>query len=770
MSIKNVAVIGAGVMGSGIAAQIANASVDVMLLDMVSTQSGNRNMLAEQAIKRLLKMEPQALMHKNNARKINTGNIEDDLKQISHADWVIEAVVEKLEIKQLIYKRLHNLCPPHTLISSNTSTIPLHLLSKGMPDAFRKRFLITHFFNPPRYMRLLEVVASDELEKKLLHGLIKFADITLGKGCVRCKDSPGFIANRIGTFWIQTALLQAFEEQLSIEQCDAAMSLFGVPKTGVFGLLDLVGLDLMPFVLDGFKHTLPADDELVHIAQIPTLMQNMLDKGLIGRKGAGGFYRLHKYQGKRFKQAIDLTSGEYYDSERFRLKQGAETPEALRHFLLQDQPLNRYCLKVWMDTLGYAAHVMPDIADTIEAVDNAMRWGYNWRYGPFELIDRLGCQWFAEHLNRPSHAIPALVADNAPLYQVVNNQQQFKAPSGQYQALTRPEGIVLLHDIKTKSKPLLSSPSASLWDIGDACVCLEFHSKMNTLDPDILKFIQKSIDLCSLYYKAMVIYNEGDNFSAGANLTLLMPAINNHDFDEVRSILQLGQHSFQMLKNAPFPVVGAPSGLALGGGCEILLHCDAIQAHAELYMGLVEVGVGLVPAWGGCKELLQRWMQHAQRPGGALPPIAKVFQIIGMASVSTSAQEAKNMLFLSADDKITMNRDRLLADAKDLALSLVKGYQPRLSYNFELPGKTACAALSMFTRTLQLLGKVSSYDVKIAHQLAHILSGGHTDITQPCSEQDILDLEVEAFLSLVQQEKTHARLQHMLSTGKPLRN
>ena len=770
MNIEKVAVIGAGVMGASIAAHVANAGIPVDLLDVVPKQGSNRNSIAEGAIGKLLKIEPKAFMHPTNVGLLTTGNMEDDLGRLAHVDWVIEAVVENQAIKQAVYQQLAIICRPDTLISSNTSTLPLRLLTCNQADSFKRRFMITHFFNPPRYMRLLELVAPSELDAGLLDTIITFADVKLGKGCVLCNDTPGFIANRIGTFWIQTALLDAIALNLTVEQCDAAMGLFGIPKTGVFGLLDLVGLDLMPHILESFKQILPPNDYLSTIATVPPLLQSMIAKGYTGRKSQGGFYRLKSDTGHAVKESIDLQSGTYHVSEKFQIKDVSHQPNDLSRFLTGDDPLNRYTWQVFSRTLNYTAGLIPEITADLTAVDMAMRLGYNWRYGPFELLDRLGVDWFVEQLTREQRQIPELLATRHDLYRVDKAALQFRDKSDHYHPLQPQEGVLLLNDIKRQGTALLENASASLWDIGDDIVCLEFHSKMNTLDPDTLELIQQSLDIIKKDYKGLVIYNEGEHFSTGANLTLLVPAILQKDWETITFIIKLGQKTYQALKYAPFPVVGAPSGLALGGGCEILLHCDAIQAHAELYAGLVEVGVGLIPGWGGCKELLRRWYAFPKRPGGPMPFIAKTFEIIGFAKLTQSAQDARELLFLSENDGITMNKNRLLADAKARVLVLAADYKPPEPTDYFLPGASAQTALEMVTRQLVAVGKVSAYDLEVSRQLAYVLSGGDTDISRPLAEQDMLDLELEAILTLVKQPSTLARLEYMLKTGKPLRN
>ncbi|WP_305907829.1 3-hydroxyacyl-CoA dehydrogenase NAD-binding domain-containing protein [Methylomarinum sp. Ch1-1] len=770
MNIERVAVIGAGVMGSGIAAQVANAGIAVYLLDLPAQEGSNRNAIAEAAIAKLLTTEPPPLMLSENVGLIHPGNNEDDLFRLAEVDWVIEAVVENPAVKRDLYRKLDKVCRPGTLISSNTSSLPLHVLTQELPDSFKRRFLITHFFNPPRYMRLLELVTSSDLAPEALDRIRVFADQKLGKGCVLCHDTPGFIANRIGTFWIQTAIREAIALNLSVEQSDAVMTLFGIPKTGVFGLLDLVGLDLMPHILKSFLQTLPAEDKLRDIAAIPSLMTDMIEQGYTGRKGKGGFYRLKPGSTDKIKESIDLKNGDYHTSEKFRIEDVGDSPESLRKFLAGDGSLNRYAWRVWSETLTYCAELIPEIADDIVSIDDAMLMGYNWRYGPFQLLDRFGVDWFAQRLRDEGRPAPSLLTDGQSFYRFDKHRLQFKHQPGHYRPLPIRPGVLSLNALKHSGEALLHNASASLWDIGDGIVCFEFHSKMNTLDPDSLTLLSEAAELIRQDFQGLVIYNEGENFSAGANLKLLAPSLMQQDWQAVDDILRLGQQSYAALKYAPFPVVGAPTGLALGGGCEILLHCDAIQAHAELYVGLVETGVGLVPGWGGCKELLRRWLEFPKRPGGPMPAIAQCFETIALAKVSQSAFDAKKFLFLDRSDGITMNKERLLADAKALALSLTENYSPPEPYEFYLPGASAQATLDIAVRNQQQSGKASAYDGVIARQLAHVLCGDDTDITLPLSEQGLLDLEREAFLHLVQQPGTQARLEHLLKTGKPLRN
>lgn len=764
MAINKVAVIGAGVMGAAIAAQFTNAGTPVYLLDIVPEQAGNRNTIAETAIQKLLKAEPAAFMHPNNARLITPGNIEDHLALLAEVDWVIEAVVEKPQIKQALYQKLMTLCHKDCIISSNTSTLPLAVLVDGLGEGFAERFMISHFFNPPRYMRLLELVAGTHTRPDLINTVKDFADVKLGKNCVLCNDTPGFIANRIGIYWLQCAILEAIELDLTVEQADSILSTpFGIPKTGVFGLLDLIGLDLIPPILHSMSHALSPDDAFQAISQLAQCVQDMIAAGFTGRKAKGGFYRLNA---QHVKESINLTTGEYSPSHKI------DTPKAdnLAALLAAPDKLSQYAWRVLSKTLQYAASLIPEIADDIVTVDAALRDGYNWLYGPFELLDKIGVEGFVARLQAEQRPVPTLLRNKQALYLVNSGQLHFATLTGVYQPVRRDKGLLQLADMKRLHPYILSNASASLWDIGDGVACLEFHSKMNTLDMDSMALIRHSIDKVKAGFSALVIHNDGENFSAGANLSLLIQAIHHQDWTSVELLISQGQQTYQALKYAPFPVVAAPSGLALGGGCEILLHCDAIQAHAELYTGLVEVGVGLIPGWGGCKEYLRRWLSFAKLPKGPVPPVVKAFETLGLAKVSKSAAEAKELLFLSASDGISMNKNRLLADAKAKALLLSKNYTPPQPSVYPLPGKAAEVLLLMGVNNLRAQGKATEYDVTVATQLAYVLSGGDCDITEPLLEADMLELELNAFVTLTKQAGTLARLEHMLKTGKSLRN
>ncbi|EPJ43769.1 MAG: 3-hydroxyacyl-CoA dehydrogenase NAD-binding protein [Osedax symbiont Rs2] len=774
MNIDKVCVIGAGVMGASIAAHIANAGHKVLLLDRVPEGAKNRNVIAEQALQKLLKSNPAALTHKRNAKLITALNIEDHLAEINHCDWIIEAIVERLEIKQQLYKQIDKVRKPGSIVSSNTSTIPLAALIADMSAEFCADFCISHFFNPPRYMRLLEVVKGDLTLQSTIDTLCNFADHQLGKSIVLCKDRPGFIANRLGIYWIYCALVEAIDCGLSVEEADAILSKpCGVPKTGVFGLIDLVGLDLMPNILDSLLQLLDADDPLVQLKRELPLLQKMIETGYTGRKGKGGFYRLNRQQGNKVKEAIDLNSGEYHRVAKVDLASAKIKVNSIRQLFETNDKGGDYAWRVMSKTLTYAAQLVPQAADQIDTIDEAMRLGYNWKYGPFELIDLLGVDWFIAKLKPQQQDIPALLEATAgrSFYRENNGIREYLNQQGDYRSLSRATGMLMLSDIKLNSTAIIQNSSAALWDIGDGVVCFEFTSKMNALDAQIMQLLQQTIALVEKNYKAMVIYNDADNFSVGANLGLAMFAANIAAWTEIAELVEAGQQTYQALKYAPFPVVSAPSGMALGGGCEILLHSDAIQAHIETYTGLVEVAVGLVPAWGGCKEMLDRWSNNPKYAKGPMPGPSKAFELISTATVSKSAEEAKSNLVLRSADGITMNRYRLLSDAKQKALSMASDYTAPEPPVFHLPGLSGKAAFTMAVDSFVHSGKATAHDRVVSLAVADILTGGaQADPNTELSEKDILKLERDTFMQIIRHPDSLDRVEHMLLTGKPLRN
>lgn len=773
--IAKVAVIGAGVMGAGIAAQVANSGTPVVLLDIVPRdlkEGGDRSAVAKGAIEKMLKTEPAAFMSKAAAMLVTPGNIEDDLALLADCDWIVEAIVERLDLKQGLYAKIEAVRKDGSIVSSNTSTIPLATLTGGLPARFAQDFCITHFFNPPRYMRLLEVVKGEATRADAIADVSRFADVKLGKSVVACKDRPGFIANRLGVMWMQAAVVEAFERKMDVEDVDQIIGRpFGIPKTGVFGLFDLVGLDLMPHVNASLAAALPEGDMFHEMNRPVPLVPKMIAEGYTGRKGKGGFYRVNREKGKR-KETIDLATGDYRVTKKADVEAVKVGSRSLAKLFDHDSEAGRYAWAVMGRTLCYAALLVGDAADEIESFDEAMRLGYNWKKGPFELIDQIGTAEFVRRLEASGLPVAPILrtAAGKPFYQIVDGKREALEIDGHHNVMTRPEGVLMLEDVKLASQPVLKNGSAALWDVGDGVACFEFTSKMNSLDPDIIALLQKSIAKVKKDFKALVIYNEGSQFSVGANLGLALFAANIAAWPEIENLIASGQQTYKALKYAPFPVVAAPSGMALGGGCEILLHSDAIQAHAETYTGLVEVGVGLLPGWGGCKEMLARWSKMPKLPKGPMPLLAQVFEMISTAKVAKSAAEAKEMLILRPADGITMNRYRLLADAKAKALSMVEGYQPPEPPVFRLPGRSAAAALAMAVDGFWRQGKATDYDRVVSAAVAKVLTGADTDMLIELTEDDLYDLEREAFMGLVKTPGTLARIEHMLMTGKPLRN
>lgn len=769
-SIKKVCVIGAGVMGAGIAAQVANAGIPVLLLDIVPREGEDRDAVAKAAVAKMLKTDPAPFMSNSAAKLVETGNIDDHLARVAECDWIVEAIVERLDIKQSLYAKLETLKRPGTAVSSNTSTIPLGNLVEGRTDQFKADFLITHFFNPPRYMRLIEIVRGEHTDVTVAAKVEDFVDRFMGKRIVRAKDTPGFIANRIGTYWLAVAINAAMDQSLTVEEADQIGGRpMGVPKTGIFGLVDLVGVDLMPLLSKSLSSTLPQGDPYFDTVRDMPLVDKMIAEGFTGRKGKGGFYRFDK--ATKTKLALDLSTGEYRDGQ----KPAALPPKAekdLAALIATPGKVGDYAWEILGKTLSYAAMLVGEAADDIVAIDDAMKLGYNWKFGPFELIDRIGAAAFAARLRSEGRSVPAILdtAGDRSFYRVVDGKRQYLTLAGDYADVVRSDGVLLLEDIKLGAEPLVKNGSAALWDIGDGVAALEFTTKMNALDGEVMALIQQAIPLVQDRFKALVIYNEGSNFSAGANLGMAMFAVAAGMWGEIEKLISGGQQALKALKYAPFPVVSAPAGMALGGGCEVLLHSDAVQAHAETYVGLVECGVGLLPGWGGNGEMLDRMAKSPMMPRGPMPAVAKAFETISTAQVSKSAALAKEMMFLRAGDGITMNRDRLLADAKAKALSLVEGYAPPDEPTFRLPGESGRVGIAGVVDGFRKKGVATEYDAVVSVRLANVLTGGEADLVDTVTENDLLTLERQAFMEAVRDPRTQARVQQMLTTGKPLRN
>ena len=777
MAIEKVAVVGAGVMGAAIAAHVANAGVPVVLLDIVPKEAKNRNALAEGAVATMLKTKPAPFMHPKNARLVTTGNLEDNLDLVADCDWICEAIIEHPGLKQDLYKRLDTVRKKGSIVTSNTSTIPLKTLTEGLPESFQKDFGITHFFNPPRYMRLFELVGGKHTRKEALAELREFADVSLGKEVVDCYDTPGFIGNRIGIYWSSVATRSAYDLGLTVEEADAVCGKpMGIPSTGIFGLGDLTGIDLGPKVIASMLTELPKSDAftLEYDENHPMVksVATMIADGYTGRKGKGGFYRINKDGGKSVKEARNLKTGEYAKAQKPELGSVKAARKGLRALVEFDDKGGQYAWEILSKTISYAASLVGEIADDIIAIDTAMKTGYAWKQGPFEQLDQLGNQYFIDRLATEGLPVPEFLkkVGDRPLYKEDGKNALYMTLKGDYAVVPVADGAWMLADIKRGNEPVMSNKGASIWDLGDGVACLELHTKMNSIDQDVVTMLVEAGKIDKKGFKALVIGNDADNFSVGANVGLVLFAANAAMWPVIENQISEGQNALLKLKYAPFPVVAAPAGMALGGGCEIVLAASAVQAHAESYMGLVEVGVGVLPGFGGCKELVMRAMLNKKRPGGPMPALSGVFEAISTAKVATSAAEARDMLILRDSDRVTMNRKRVLADAKTRALEMVEGYKAPEPVEINLPGPTAAAAFDMAVSGFVSMGKATAYDGVVSGQVARVLTGGDTDITEPVTEKKLLQLEREGFMALIHNHKTLDRIEHMLTTGKPLRN
>jgi 3-hydroxyacyl-CoA dehydrogenase len=790
--IHKVAVLGAGTMGARIAAHLANASVPCVLLDIVPEGTGPedpiaRNRIAQAGLDAALKSRPPAFFVPEAARLITIGNFEDHLGLIGDCDWIMEAVTENREIKRALYRKVLQHRKPGTIFSSNTSGISIGSLAEGMPEEFRRNFLGTHFFNPPRYMRLLELIPTPDTHPEVIQKIADFGERVLGKGTVIAHDTPNFIANRIGTFFTNAVLRRMVEDGYSIEEIDLLTGpVMGLPKSATFRTIDIVGLDVMVHVVENLAEALP-DDERRDLFALPDFVKEMHSRRLLGDKTGGGFYKKIKAgDGSSEILTIDLKTFEYRERQKawFPSVDMARNIEdtGKRVAALFDSPdrVGDFYRKLLGDCFHYAAMRIPEISDDLISVDNAMKWGFNWELGPFELWDAVGVEKVLVQWKQDNRPIPplveALVGSGVKTFYTSSQgvKQVFDLASRQYKTVETPPGVLLLASLKDRKKEIKRNAGASLIDLGDGVACLEFHSKMNTIGPDTIEMVHSALKVLSDGFEALVIGSQGANFSAGANLMLLLMAIQEEEWDEVDRMIRAFQDANMALKYAPKPAVAAPYGLTLGGGVEVSLHCARIRAAAETYMGLVETGVGLIPAGGGTKEMLVRAMDAVPADDQADPftYVKEVFLNIGMAKVSGSAEEARRLRYLSERDSISMNRDRQIADAKQLALDVARlGYRPGLPRtDIRVLGQEAFSRMKLGLHLMRRAERLSDYDVVIGTHIARVLSGGEFTSPQTVSEQYLLDLEREAFLSLCGQKKTQERIQHMLKKGKPLRN
>jgi len=758
-------------MGARIAAHFANAGIASVLLDIVLPNQPNRNAAALKGIENASKQRPGGFFVPESAALITPGNFEDDLPKVADCDWIIEAVAENLTIKRDLFKKIELLRKPSAIVSTNTSGIPLHKIAEGFSTGFRQHFLGTHFFNPPRYMHLVELIPLPDTALEAIDFVSAFCDRRLGKGVVPCKDTPNFIGNRIGSFFGATVQKITIEGDYTVEEVDLITgSLIGLPNSGSFRLLDIVGLDVWSNVGTNLYHAVPEDPWRDRFL-MPEFHTKMTERGWLGEKSGQGFY---KRVGKDKEiHAIDLHTFEYHPAIKVKFPSAEaarnieDLAQRLRVLVTGTDRVGIFLWKLFGDLFLYSAERVPEIADEIFQIDRAMRWGYANKLGPFELWDALGFRNVCQRLERDRHSLPGNVqkmysqgAESLYLWSAKGKQphkEYYDFIVAGYKPLLERASLA---DLKRAGNVVKSNSGASLIDLGEGVLCCEFHSKMNSLGEDQIGMIYSGIKELEENFEAMVIANQGENFSVGANLMLVLLGAQEGEWDEINGAIHRFQQANMALKYAPKPVVAAPFSRALGGGCEIPLHCNRIQASAETYIGLVEVGVGLIPGAGGTKEMTLR-LQDAR----------KTFELIGMAKVSSSAEEAKQLGYLSKTDRISMNPNRLIEDAKELALSLVKDYQPGTPRtDVKVGGESAFAMMKLGAWTLRQGGYISDYDVVVAEKLAHVISGGRLTGEQLVSEQYLLDLEREAFLSLCGNPKTQERMQFMLKTGKPLRN
>jgi len=782
--ITKTAVLGAGVMGAAIAAHLANSGLEVLLLDRLPSEldaeDSNRNLLADQALQKLLKTRPAALFTAEQSQRIATGNFEDDLAGLNGCDWVIEAVIEDLDVKAQLFARIAPHLGQNSILSTNTSGIPINLLAEHLPDEIQKRFLLTHFFNPPRYMQLLEVVPCRATDPGILSGMTEFLSRQLGKGVVLGKDTPNFIGNRIGVFALFNAMYHMRDLGLQVDEVDAvAGQATARPKSAVFRTADMVGLDTLVQVGRHSWKALPADEQR-SVFQIPAFLEEMVESGRLGDKSGQGFYCKQKNDKGLQRQVFDLAARQYRPVRKvdFPCLQAVSQDDGpgarIRQILTGNDPGAEFAWRNLRDTLIYACNRVPEIADGIEQIDRAMRWGFNWEIGPFEIFDAIGVADFVRRADADGVEVPESLRKVAHFYKLQKGEQQVfdLAAGGGFRSLVSSPDELDLEILKSAGSRVDGNDDCSVHDLGDGVFGLEFHSKLNSISPETLAMIIKAVEIAEKQGAGLLIGNQGPVFSAGANLAVLAAALGGGRFEEIGRVVALFQKASMTLKYAQVPVVTAPFNLALGGACEFCLHSAAIVAHAETYMGLVEVGVGILPAGGGSKELALRAIDLGEQYQTDVSPfLFKAFENIGMAKVSASADELFSMGYLRHGDNITMNRARLLGDAKQQVLALAGSFRAKCrSRQVKAPGQGVAASIRSRLWNLARGGFISEYDVTIGSAVAGVLCGGDVPAGTQITEAYLLELEREAFLSLIGNRRTIDRIEHMLKTGKPLRN
>jgi 3-hydroxyacyl-CoA dehydrogenase len=806
--IKRAGVIGAGVMGATIAAQLANVGIETILLDIVPPELNEdekkkgltketkafRNRFPQNGVQTAMKSKPASFYLPENAKLISVGNLEDDLTRLKDVPWIIEVVVERLDIKKTVFSKIESVMSPGTIISSNTSGISAKAMCEGRSENFRKHFAITHFFNPPRYMKLLELVPGPDTLPEVVETLAEVCEKVLGKGIVYAKDTPNFVANRVGIYSMLYAIKAMMDLGLPLEAVDELTGpVVGHPKSATFRTADLVGLDTVVHVANNVYEGAVKDDKR-EMFKVPDFIRQMLEKRFLGEKTKQGFYKAVKEKdGSKAILSLDYNTMEYTPQQRLKsasleaAKNIPGTGGKIKALFYADDPAGQFTFRTMAETLIYSADRIPEIADDIVNVDNAMKWGFAWKMGPFETWDSIGLKASVEKMKKAGFQIPGWVREmldsgKESFYKRDQGVQYFyDLVSKDYRQVPVKPGIILLPSLKDRQKKVAGNKGASLIDLGDGVACLEFHTKMNAMGDDIVSMIIKSADIVSKQFDGLVIANHSQNFSVGANLPLVLFTAQEEEWDELEWGVKMFQDSLMKLKYLDKPVVAAPAGMALGGGCEICLASDRVRYAAETYMGLVEVGVGLIPAGGGTKEMLIRNTEHLFEvpPGGVYPKqielvpfVARAFETIALAKVATSGPEAVKLGYLRPTDRMTVNRDFLIEDAKKTVLAMhMEGYTPpKPLQEIRVPGENTFALLKMAIWTLHQQGYATDHDVTVSEKVAYVLCGGRVLADTKVSEQYVLDLEREAFVSLCGNPKTQARIQHMLNTGKPLRN
>ncbi|HEX8458199.1 MAG TPA: 3-hydroxyacyl-CoA dehydrogenase/enoyl-CoA hydratase family protein [Pyrinomonadaceae bacterium] len=803
LRIERAAVLGAGTMGAQIAAHLANAGVPVLLLDIAPRELAPdeaarglslesravRNRIAQGGLDGAKRAKPAAFFTQERAALVEVGNFEDDMARLKDCDLVIEAVVENLEIKRKLYERVEAHRRAGSIVASNTSGIPIRAIAEGFSEDFRAHFLGIHFFNPPRYLHLCELIPTEWTRPEVACSVFGFLDQRLGKGIVIAKDRPNFIANRIGTYGALVSIKTMLEDGYSIEEVDKMTGqAVGRPKSATFRTFDIVGLDVFAHVARNLYEAVPEDEER-EMFVAPEFLQAMIGRGILGNKTRGGFYRKQKGAGGEKQEiwTLDHASLEYRPAEKVKLpalemaKNIDETAERIRSLVWSKDRVGAFLWKTISRTLRYAANRIPEIANNVVDVDRAMRWGFNWELGVFETWDAIGVEKSVARMREEGAPVPLNVermlhAGARSFYKNEGGQRfYFDFVTLEYKPLDEPAGVILLKSVKDRTGVVKKNAGASLIDIGDGVACLEFHSKMNAIGGDTVQMIKQSLAEVERNFVGLVIGNQAQYFSVGANLMLILLEAQEENWEDIDLMVREFQRATMSLRYSPKPVVTAPFGLVPGGGCEVTIHGDRVRASAELYIGLVEAGVGVIPAGGGTKEMLLRALDSIP-PGMSdadpFPFVKRAFETIALAKVATSAEEARALGFLRAEDSITMNQDRLIADAKQEVLALAHGgyTEPQQRTDILALGNSALATLKLGIHQMKRGGFISDYDAQIGERLARILTGGDLNHPTRVSEQYLLDLEREAFLSLCGQRKTQERMAAMLKTGKPLRN